>query len=178
MSDPRAPITAETDHLFAVSASSVATTTDDWYTPRWIFTAADITFDLDVAAPVDPTMRTVPARRYLTVVDDGLVSPWEGTAWCNPPYSKAAPWCDRWAAHADGMLLLPAVPEVKWLGVVLNAADAFTLIACDFHRPDGTTARLRWPSILAARGSCAAAIPAIARADKYAAGGYLIGGVA
>lgn len=163
------------DHLFAVDSSQVAVTTDDWYTPRWIFDAAGITFDLDVASPVNEAMRTVPATRHLTVVDDGLSMPWRGTVWCNPPYSKASPWCDRWATHPDGMLLLPAVPEVKWLGVVLNAAHAFTLLAVDFHRPDGSRARLRWPSIIAARGSCASAVPAIARADKYAAGGYLVG---
>lgn len=166
------------DHLFAVDASQVAVTTDDWYTPRWIFDAAALVFDMDVAAPVDPTMRTVPARKHLTIIDDGLEAAWMGTVWCNPPYSKAAPWCDRWAAHPDGMLLLPAVPEVKWLGVVLNAAHAFTLLAVDFHRPDGTRARLRWPSIIAARGSLADAIPAIARADKYACGGWLSGGAA
>lgn len=163
------------DHLFALAATDVATTTDDWYTPRWIFDAAGITFDMDACAPVEPTMQTVPARRHLTILDDGLVTPWQGSVWCNPPYSKAAPWCDKWAAHPDGMLLLPAVPEVKWLGVVLNAANAFTLLAVDFHRPDGTTARLRWPSILAARGSCADAVAGIAQADKYAAGGYLRG---
>lgn len=165
-------------HLFDLAPAQVATTTDDWYTPRWIFDAAGITFDMDVCAPVDPAMRTVPARRHLTILDDGLTTEWQGSAWCNPPYSKATPWCDKWATHPDGMLLLPAVPEVRWLGVVLNAAHAFTLLAVDFHRPDGTTARLRWPSIIAARGICAEAIPAIARADKYAAGGYLTGGVA
>lgn len=167
-----------TDHLFAIGDAQVAVTTDDWYTPRWIFTAADIHFDLDVCAPADPTMRTVPADRYLTIVDDGLTTDWSGTVWCNPPYSKAAPWCDRWAAHPDGMLLLPAVPEVKWLGVVLNAAHSFTLLAVDFHRPDGSTARLRWPSILAGRGVAAEGVARVARADKYADGGYLRGGAA
>ncbi len=160
-------------HLFDLHAEHVATTTDDWYTPRWIFDAAAITFDLDVAAPIDPTMRTVPARRYLTLLDDGLTSEWEGIIWCNPPYSKAEPWVDRWAAHPDGMILLPSVCEVHWLGTVLNAADAFTMLAVDFHRPDGTRARLRWPNILAARGTCADALPRVAHADKYARGGYL-----
>lgn len=166
-----------TDALFPIAADDVAVTTDDWYTPRWIFSAADIVFDIDVAAPVIPESRTVPAMRYLTVIDDGLTAPWDGVIWCNPPYSKAAPWVDRWAAHADGMILLPAVPEVKWLGVLLNSSDAFTLLACDFVRPGGGVARLRWPSILAARGSiCTSALARVAQADKYAAGGYLRGG--
>lgn len=72
------------------------------------------------------------------------------------------------------MILLPAVPEVRWLGTLMNAAHGFTLLACDFIRPGGGVARLRWPSILAARGEpCAAALARVAAADKYARGGYL-----
>lgn len=160
--------------LFDLDASAVVATTDDWYTPRWLFAAAAITFDMDVAAPVIPEHRTVPAERYLTVLDDGLTTDWEGSVWCNPPYSRAAPWCDKWAAHPDGMILLPALPEVHWRGVVMRAADTFTLLSVDFHRPDGTRARLRWPNILAGRGSCADAVARIATADKYARGAYLV----
>jgi hypothetical protein len=164
-------------HLFDMDASQVASTTDDWYTPGWVSAAAGITFDMDVAAPVDPDMRTMPAKRYLTVLDDGLTTPWEGVIWCNPPYSKATLWCDKWASHPDGLILLPALPEVHWLGVVMGAADAFTLLAVDFFRPNGSTARLRWPNILAGRGSeCSAAVARVARADKYAKGAYLTGG--
>lgn len=164
------------DVLFPLAVDDVAVTTDDWYTPRWIFDAIGFTFDLDVAAPVLADSRTVPAVRHLTILDDGLATPWAGNIWCNPPYSKAAPWVDKWAAHSDGMILLPAVPEVRWLGVLLNAADAFTLLAVDFIRPGGGVARLRWPSILAARGAdCSAALARVARADKYAAGGFLRG---
>lgn len=162
------------NHLFDMDASQVAATTDDWYTPRWIFDAAGIKFSMDVAAPIDPAMRTVPAWQHLTILDDGLMTPWEGTVWCNPPYSKAAPWVDKWAAHPHGMILLPALPEVHWRGTVMSAADSFALLAVDFHRPDGTRARLRWPNILAARGACADAVPRIAAVDKYAAGAYLV----
>jgi DNA N-6-adenine-methyltransferase (Dam) len=68
-------------------------TTDEWYTPRWLFDAAGVTFTMDVASPLNPDHRTVPALRYLTILDDGLVTPWLGTVWCNPPYSKADPCC-------------------------------------------------------------------------------------
>lgn len=161
-------------HLFDMDATQVATTTDDWYTPRWLFDAAGITFDMDVAAPIDPEMRTVPARRHLTILDDGLVTPWEGAVWCNPPYSKATPWADKWAGHPNGLILLPALPEVHWRGVVMGAADSFALLAVDFHRPDGTTARLRWPNILAGRGDCAGAVARVAAVDKFAHGAYLV----
>jgi hypothetical protein len=78
---------------------------DHWYTPPWVFDGLGIVFDLDVAAPVEP-LEWIPAKRSYTVADDGLVLPWEGTIWCNPPYSEPAPWCYRWAEHADGCILL------------------------------------------------------------------------
>ena len=92
-------------------------TTDEWYTPPWLFSAAGVTFDLDVCAPVDPILRTCPARAYFTAEDDGLTQPWHGLVWMNPPYSKAEPWVRRWADHADGLALVPALPEVKWRAI-------------------------------------------------------------
>jgi hypothetical protein len=159
--------------LFEVGPADVADTTDDWYTPTWLFRAAGIMFDLDVAAPVDPARRTCPARSYLTAVEDGLTHPWHGVVWMNPPYSKAAPWVDRWAAHPAGMALLPAMCEVKWLGVLMGSADGTALLSVDFGRPSGGTARLRWPLVLAARGKVGtSALARVAAADKYAAGAY------
>lgn len=160
--------------LFDITADQVATTTDDWYTPPWIFKAIGRTFDVDVAAPVDPAMRTCPAREYLTAVEDGLTTPWQGSVWMNPPYSKATRWVDRWADHESGLALLPAMPEVAWLGVLMNAAEAVALLSVDFGRPDGTVARLRWPVILAGRGAAAGAVERVAAADKYAKGAYHI----
>lgn len=161
--------------LFGIDPLSVGTTTDEWYTPPWVFKPADVMFDLDVCAPLDPLCRTVPARQHLTVAEDGLSWNWCGLIWCNPPYSRAAPWVARWAAHRDGLLLVPAVPEVRWLGVVLGAADGLTVVSCDFIRPTGAIARLRWPCILASRGdTLTTALSRIARADAYAEGNLLV----
>lgn len=158
--------------LFEVSAADVADTSDDCYTPRWIFDATGLTFDMDVAAPVDPSRRTCPARRYLTPVEDGLAAPWDGLVWMNPPYSRCTPWVERFAAHHHGLALLPAVKEVYWLGSLLRCADAITLIGADFGRPDGS---VKAPPllILAACGSVSVdALGRIATADKYVRGAY------
>lgn len=162
-------------HLFDLDASQVATTTDDWYTPHWIFAAAGITFDMDVAAPMDPEMQTVPARRYLTVLDDGLMTPWVGTIWCNPPYSGSTPWVEKWAAHdGEGLILVPAVKS-RWIGTLLAATDVLTLLTVEFQRPGGLVAPIRWLNILAGKGpSCAEAVARVAAHDKHAAGGYLV----
>lgn len=164
------------DTLFGVDVTP--RTTDEWYSPTWIFKAAAVTFDMDVCAPSDPMHRTVPALRYLTAQDDGLTTEWEGLVWMNPPYSNADPWVDRWARHGNGLALLPALPEVHWGGRLMNAAEAITLLSCEFARPDGTKARLRWPLILAGAGDGARLVPPIARADLYSAGAYHVMGVA
>lgn len=141
-----------TEPLFTLDADDVAITNDDWYTPQWVLDAAGIVFDVDVAAPVLEESRTVPARQHLTILDDGLTTPWEGTVWCNPPYSNAEPWVRKWSEHPDGMILMLAVPQVRWLGLILANAQAFTLLSVDFVRPGRMPGRPRWPSILAARG--------------------------
>jgi len=162
-----------TAQLFEVTAADVALTTDDWYTPRWIFDAAGLVFDMDVCAPVAPEFRTCPARRYLTVVEDGLTSEWHGTIWCNPPYSKAAQWAPRWIKHPSGLALVLGKSKVGWLGPFLAASDAVAFLSVEFGRPDGSTADLTWPLILVAKGSkCVAALARVAAADKYAAGAY------
>jgi len=159
--------------LFEIGPADVADTSDDYYTPHWIFTAAGLVFDMDVAAPVNPSRRTCPALRYLTPVEDGLSQPWEGAVWINPPYSNTEPWVHRWAAHPDGMMLVPDFPEVKWKGALLAAADAMTLIAPHFLRADGVArGRPRWGCILAARGRCVEALARVASADRYIGGAY------
>lgn len=77
---------------------------DDWYTPPWIFDGLGLRFDLDVAHPDAPS--SVPADRFFTVADDGLSQEWTGLVWCNPPYSVPTQWCDRWAHHEGGGLIL------------------------------------------------------------------------
>jgi hypothetical protein len=158
--------------LFDMSPADVADTSDDCYTPRWIFDASGLTFDLDVAAPANPAFRTCPAKRYLTPVEDGLCQPWEGLIWMNPPYSRCSPWVERFARHRCGLALLPAVKEVYWLGWLLECADAVTLIGADFARPDGS---VKAPPLLILAGCGQAAAEAVGRvsaADKYVQGAY------
>jgi len=167
------------EHLFALDAEHVVTTSDDWYTPKWIFDAAGITFDMDVAAPMDLAMQHVPARRYLTAVEDGLTSPWTGTVWCNPPYSGSTPWVEKWAAHdGEGMLLVPAVKS-RWVGTLLAAAETLTLLTVEFHRPGGEVSPIRWLNLLAGKGpTCGPAVGRVAAVDKHAAGGFFVRAVA
>jgi hypothetical protein len=159
--------------LFEVSPADVADTTNDYYTPPWIFEAAGLIFDIDVAAPVDPARRTCPARRYLTPVEDGLTEPWDGLVWMNPPYSNISPWVDRFAAHKSGLALLPVLKQCLWMGVLLRSADGLALVSAYFGRPDGRPGKPSFPLMLAACGPEAVdALGRVAMADRYARGAY------
>lgn len=114
-------------HLFALPSDAVAMTSDDCYTPRWVFDAMGLRFDLDVAAPIGGPWH-VPCSRYLTAEDDGLTSPWEGRVWCNPPYSNFGPWADRFIAHDRGALMGLMLNTVRWLSPVLAASDAVAIL--------------------------------------------------
>ena len=176
--------------LFDIGAGDTAATNDEWYTPRWIFAAAGLTFDMDVCAPVAPEFRTCPARRYLSILDDGLTAPWEGLIWMNPPYSRPAPWVERFTAHPAGLALVPA-SNSHWRGKLAKSADGIALICVNgstrdgnqlprwnhvgFGRPDGSQASYPTALILAARGEAAvSALDAVARADPYAGGAWFV----
>ena len=86
----------------------------EWYTPKSVFDALGVGFDLDVCSPgLDKTW--VPAERALTIAEDGLTSPWHGFVWCNPPYGKGIDkWLKRMAKHNNGIALVPARPDTAW----------------------------------------------------------------
>ena len=158
--------------LFDVTAADVAETTDDYYTPRWIFDAAGLVFDMDVAAPVDPTYRSCPARHYLTPLEDGLTQPWNGLVWMNPPYSAARSWVERFVAHRCGLaLVLPT--RSPWIGPLLQSADAVALLNVAFLRPGRDLGTYRTLLLLTACGAQAVdALARVARADKYTGESY------
>jgi DNA N-6-adenine-methyltransferase (Dam) len=137
--------------LFDLSPADVADTSDDWYTPPWLFAAAGLTFDMDVAAPVDPERRTCPALTYLTPLEDGLTAPWAGLVWMNPPWSGAAPWAERFVAHGNGLALFPAY-NAHWIQRLLASVDALAILDVEYARPQGVTGHMRWPSLLLAAG--------------------------
>jgi hypothetical protein len=157
-----------TETLFSVPTDSVQATSDDCYTPRWVFDAMGLRFDLDVAAPVGGPWH-VPCDRYFTAADDGLAQPWDGLVWCNPPYSNYAPWADRFARHERIALMGILLPEVLWFPTVFNASDAVAMISCDFSRPGRTPARLRQQVFVAFRGVGTEPAERLAAADRFGA---------
>lgn len=101
--------------------------TDERYTPKWVFDAMAVRFDLDPAAP-EGGAPNVPADRHYSAVDDGLAQPWDGLVWLNPPFSNMRPWVDRWIAHANGCLLFPWT-DSEWHRLLLDSVEDLVLLA-------------------------------------------------
>lgn len=86
---------------------------DQYFTPQWLFDDLELMFDLDVASPLNKKTY-VPAKRKLTIIDDGLASNWGGLVWMNPPYSAPKLWVEKFIEHNNGIALLP-LAKSKWL---------------------------------------------------------------
>ena len=105
--------------LFGVQQTQ--TTTDDYYTPAWLFNLMAIRFDIDVCAPPGG-VSYIPAERYYTKADDGLSQPWTGRVWMNPPYSNSAPWVWRFITHRHGIALVQHC-RTRWHSTLWREAD-------------------------------------------------------
>jgi hypothetical protein len=103
--------------LFGVQQDQL--TSDDFYTPKWLFDRLALTFDLDVAAPPGG-VSWIPAGNYYTKADDGLARPWWGSVWMNPPFSNPKPWVERFVIHHQGICLVP-VSTAPWFRMLWDS---------------------------------------------------------
>lgn len=116
-----------------------AKTTDNWITPPEIIEALG-PFDLDPCA-CDPQPWPCANSQY-TEQENGLLMPWEGFVWCNPPYGKRMThWLNRMASHNNGIALVFARTETRaFFADVWPFASSLLFIKgrLTFYRPDGT----------------------------------------
>lgn len=85
---------------------------DEWLTPPGIIKALG-EFDLDPCAPINRPWDM--AKEHYTREHNGLLKPWHGRVWCNPPYGKETfRWLDRLSEHhGGGVALIFARTETK-----------------------------------------------------------------
>lgn len=141
------------------SHQSARSETDVWLTPPAIIEALGgaSSFDLDPAAAVDRPWST--ARQHYTIEDNGLILPWFGRIWLNPPYSNPliARFMGRMAAHNRGVSLIFARTETDTFHRFVwdvAAAVLFLRGRINFCRTDGVVASENGgaPSVLIAYG--------------------------
>lgn len=150
-----------TANLFAGMGShqSARSETDTWFSPPALLEAlggAD-SFDLDPCSHDGRPWDT--ARAHYTQEDNGLLLPWWGRVWLNPPYSIAliTRFLARMAEHDRGVALIFARTETDpFHRYVWGAASGLLFLRgrLNFHREDGTRAEANGgaPSVLIAYG--------------------------
>lgn len=82
---------------------------EEWLTPPMIIQSVG-PFDLDPCSPINRPWPT--AQKHFTIEDNGLIKPWEGLVFCNPPYGpKTGDWLARCAEHNNCIALVFARTE-------------------------------------------------------------------
>lgn len=113
--------------------------TIEWLTPPEIIAALG-PFDLDPCTPIEQPYPT--ARERYTVLDDGLLMPWRGRVWMNPPYENGLieQWLAKMALHARGTALIFARTETEaFFRHVWEGATALLFMRgrINFHHGEG-----------------------------------------
>lgn len=97
--------------------------TNEWYTPSWIFDALDLKFDLDPCQP-SGGISWIPVDQYYTPESNGLISPWSGCVWLNPPYGReVGKWLNRLYLHGNGIALVAARTGTRWFHEYVPKSD-------------------------------------------------------
>ena len=101
----------------------------EWYTPRYIFDAMGLEFDLDPCSPGKEIVPWIPATRHLDFLDNGLTTHWEGRVWMNPPYGQDTPkWMERLSIAGNGIALVFSRTDTLWFHRFVPKADAVCFI--------------------------------------------------
>lgn len=120
---------------------SAAMKSDTYLTPLWIIQALG-SFDLDPCTPDVMPWQTA-AHRY-TKKEDGLLSPWFGRVWLNPPYGReAVRWTRKLSDHGNGTALLLARTETAdWFETIWPKADSILFLKGRIYFHDASGKRL------------------------------------
>lgn len=127
----------------------------EWFTPRPYIEAVRCALgaiDLDPASCGEAN-RTVQAARYFTRENNGLMRPWRGRVFCNPPYggeqarfSKKMIEEFRCGHMTAGVLLVKAATDCRWFQPLWGFPLCFVSRRIRFDTPEGVENRNR-PSI-------------------------------
>lgn len=104
---------------------------DEWLTPPeliWSLSESfnDSKFCLDPCSPIKRPWET--AAQHYTTEDNGLLKPWHGRVWCNPPYKGIENWVERGIEHGNTILLTFSRTETKFWQRIWTTADAILFL--------------------------------------------------
>ena len=130
------------------------TRTDTWLTPVNLIRSLG-EFDLDPCCPVGVPWETAKEFYSLDRGQDGLLLPWHGRVWLNPPYSNWVKFIEKLKQHNNGIALIFGRTETKgFFDHVWENADSIMFIKkrISFVRMDLTSGPSTAPSVLIAYG--------------------------
>lgn len=134
---------------------------DGWYTPPWLIEKARLVLgDIDLdPATCEAAQAIVRAGAYYTEHENGLIQPWHGRMWINPPYSAPTPWVRRAVAEyqaghvLSALILTNSYTETGWWQDVAAVATVlFFRGRLNFWHPEKTTTQNRTGQTLAYLG--------------------------
>lgn len=111
---------------FAASENKKEDRSDTWLTPLSYVHALG-QFDLDPCGFWHH--KTAKESYELDMGEDGLLLPWRGRVWLNPPYSDVKTWLDRLHSHGRGVALVFARTDTKWAQDHMKKADSVFFLA-------------------------------------------------
>jgi hypothetical protein len=124
---------------------------NDWFTPSAIVEIARTVLgeiDLDPASCAEAN-RVVQAKVFYTAETDGLLQPWMGRIWMNPPYAQPliTKFCEKLIeGHCNGVVtesitLVNNATETKWFQILTEGCVGicFPKSRVRFTRPNGGT---------------------------------------
>ena len=104
-------------------------TTNTWFTPREIINDLGVSFDLDPCTQTYRPFDTATNVFCEDLGDDGLLLPWKGRIWLNPPYGRGIDtWLKKLQRHGNGISLVFSRTETTWTQGCLGLADAVNFL--------------------------------------------------
>lgn len=125
---------------------------NEWYTPsKYIEAARSVLGEIDLdPASNDTAQEIVRASTYLTKEENGLVQPWEGRVWLNPPYAQpmisefVSKMVEEYKSRrvTAAIMLTHNYTDTEWFHEAASVASAicFTRRRIKFISPDGEEA--------------------------------------
>jgi hypothetical protein len=133
--DPREHVLLEQPKGF--THHSIDNRTVEWWTPKWIFDALGLSFDLDPCSP-SGGVPWLPAAKHYSLPQDGLTLPWHGNVWLNPPYGKhTGDWLAKMHQHRNGVALVFARTDCRWFHEYVVPADRILFLRGRIRFVDG-----------------------------------------
>jgi ParB family transcriptional regulator, chromosome partitioning protein len=109
------------------------TFTDEWYTPLWLLNRVQDFFEHDFIDPAtcNDAQLFIKAKIAYSKENNGLIHPWYGRIWLNPPYSQPLirQFTSKLIAEyqsgnvSEALLLVNSCTDTKWFYKVAACCD-------------------------------------------------------